>query len=143
MAIHRFLINECLFLLLGAGAALLPAIAARGRGAANPGFVLLVAIILCLFRAGLARRPNPELASGRRIGSQVLLAFALVLLMFFEVGVGMIASAKAPIVVWLVVALLGAAYLTLSFAAYGLAGHFEWPEGDDEFFQDYENWDQP
>lgn len=143
MTLQRFLINECSLLLLGIAVVFATAPAAKGPGNINPLIVLFLAIILCLVRASMTKRPDPDLSMRRRVASQVILAMALVLLMLFEIAFGMMVNfAQVPPAAWLVVCLVGVVYLSVSFVAHALGGLLDWPQADDEFLRDYENWTQ-
>ena len=79
---------------------------------------ILVPIVFCLVRAGLADLPLEGLRASRRIFAQILFAVSLVSLLLFEMGVAMFAGAAdipadIPAGVWGVVAGFGVAYITL------------------------------
>lgn len=75
---------------------------------------ILVPIVFCLVRAGLADLPLEGLRASRRIFAQILFAVSLVSLLLFEMGVAMFAgAADIPAGVWGVVAGFGVAYITL------------------------------
>lgn len=139
MTYRQFLIRECSFLLLGIVVVFATAPAANARGGGNPLIVLFLAIILCLLRAGMAKAPNPDLLWRRRVASQVVLASALILLMLFEMGIGVIINvAQVPDALWLFASLFGLLYIGLSFVAHSLGGHLEGHHEEDEFMRDYE-----
>ena len=81
---------------------------------ANPLLALFVPIIFCLIRASLAKSPRPDTSVRRRTAYQVILAMALVLLLLFEVGIGLIVGTPGvTAVAWACVISIGLMYIVV------------------------------
>jgi hypothetical protein len=80
---------------------------------ANPLAALFIPIFVCFVRAGFVRKPSECVSKLRSVLYQVLIAFALISLLVFEIGVGLFVGAPGiPLNAWLIVAGLGVIYVT-------------------------------
>lgn len=79
---------------------------------ANPLAALFIPIIVSLVRAAFVRKPSADVSKLRSILYQVSIALALILLLLFEIGVGLfIGAVGIPIFAWLIVAGFGMLYV--------------------------------
>lgn len=79
---------------------------------ANPLAALFIPIIVCLVRVGFVRMPSPNASKLRSILYQITIALALILLLLYEIGMGLfIGAIGIPLVAWLVVAGFGMLYV--------------------------------
>jgi hypothetical protein len=107
-------IRETFVLMLGC---LLSFIGSLMLGNANRDFTalasaILLPILFCLIRAALVKRPGSTLSGIRHVGYQLCLGFALVLLLLFEMSVGLfLGAADIPTVMWIIVAAFGMGYV--------------------------------
>ena len=73
---------------------------------------ILLPIVFCLIRASLVKRPDSTLSGIRHVGYQLCLGLALVLLLLFEMSLGLfLGSADIPAVMWMIVAAFGIGYV--------------------------------
>jgi hypothetical protein len=71
-------------------------------------------IFFCLGRAAFAPSPPRNAVAIRRFVHQVLVALALVMLLLFEIGLGLFAGANdIPATVWMVVGSFAVVYVAL------------------------------
>ncbi|MEM7478755.1 MAG: hypothetical protein AAF483_27545 [Planctomycetota bacterium] len=112
-------IRECGVLLLGcAFTALVAYLTDDGRPQpkmmpfANPLAALFIPILVCFVRSGFVQRPASEISRLRSIVYQFTIAFALILLLIFEIGVGLFVGAQdIPLKALVVVSGFGALYV--------------------------------
>lgn len=80
---------------------------------ANPLAALFIPIFVCFVRAGFVPKPSEAVSKLRSILYQVLIAFALISLLLFEIGVSLFLGAPGiPLNAWLIVAGFGVMYVT-------------------------------
>ena len=93
---------------------------------------VLLPIVFCLIRVSLVKRPDSTLSGLRHVGYQLCLGLALVLLLLFEMSMGMfLGAADIPIGMWMVVGAFGMAYVVFFCLAFQIGSTTElaynWP----------------
>ncbi len=87
---------------------------------------IVLPIVFCLIRASFVQRLGSTWSRRRQIGYQVCLGLALVLLLFFEMSLGLLLGvADIPAVVWLIVAAFGIGYVSLFTVAFRIGSTTE------------------
>jgi hypothetical protein len=82
---------------------------------------IVVPILFCLGRAAFVTSQPHNISALRRVISQIMLAFALIVLLLFEMGIGLFATANdIPIEVWCIIIGFGILYLFLMCCAESL-----------------------
>lgn len=73
---------------------------------------ILLPIVFCLIRAAFVKSPDPTLSGIRRVGYQLILGIALVLLLLFEMSFGLFCgAADIPLAMRLAIAAFGMGYV--------------------------------
>ena len=124
----RVALREILVLLIGCVLAWVVSLAVgdAGRNFGALAASILVPIAFCLGRAAMVRPPMPQWSAARRVGYQVAVGIALVMLLVFEMGTPMLLGvADVPVAAWGVLAVIGIAYATL----FCVAHHFGFSGG--------------
>lgn len=95
---------------------------------ANPLVALFVPIFICILRAGFVRGPSKHVSKLRAILFQISIAFALIFLLLFEIGVGLFVDGVGiPLDAWLIVIALGLAYVLFFCLAHTIDPYHESP----------------
>ena len=93
---------------------------------------ILLPIVFCLIRASLVKRPDSTLSGIRHVGYQLCLGLALVLLLLFEMSLGLfLGAADIPTVMWMIVAAFGMGYVLFFTVAFRVGSTtdltYNWP----------------
>ena len=99
------MLRECCVLLLGVILAFMTSLFLNpARDAIALALAVLVPVGFCLGRTAFVRFPDAPISPLRRLGFQFAIAFALISLLLFEMGVAIFARAKdIPAFVWALV----------------------------------------